>query len=71
MRKRIRRRIRHQGEGVNVAADIDGVIAVNSGSSSQRQSVSVKSASTVVQRGDRKAGDEQREGKQSNQEEGR
>jgi hypothetical protein len=70
MRKRIRRRIRHQGEGVNIAADVDGVISVNRGSS-QSQSVSVKSHSTVVQRGGRKAGDSQGADKQSNQEEGR
>ena len=70
MRKRIRRRVRRQGEGVNVAADVDAVIAVSRGSS-QRQSVSVKSRQTVVQRGGQAASDSEGANPNPSEQEGR
>jgi hypothetical protein len=48
MRKVVRKRVRRQEEGVNVAADVDAVIAINTGEG-ERQHVSAKSRRTVRQ----------------------
>jgi hypothetical protein len=48
MRRVIRKRVRRRENGVNVAADIDAVVAINTGSG-KRQGVSVKSEHRVVQ----------------------
>jgi hypothetical protein len=52
MRKSIRKRIRRQENGVNLAADVDASIAVNTGAG-QRQSVRTTSRRRVVQRSPR------------------
>jgi uncharacterized protein YjlB len=49
MRKVIRRRIRHDDGGVNVAADIDAVIAVNAGEDAGTSHTVLRSSHTVVQ----------------------
>lgn len=49
MRKVIRKRIRRQEGGVNVAADVDATVAITTGKG-QRNSVRSSSRSTVVQR---------------------
>jgi hypothetical protein len=48
--RRIRRRIRHQGNGTQVAADIDAVIATNVGEPGSSQKSSVRSRQRIVQR---------------------
>jgi hypothetical protein len=48
MREVFRKRIRRQGKGVNVAADVDAVVAINTGPG-QRQHVSVQSEHSVRQ----------------------
>ena len=45
----IRKRVRRQKGGVNLAADVDAAVAVNRGAS-ERQRVSVRSRHTIVQR---------------------
>ena len=49
MRKVISRRIRHNEGGVNIAADIDAVIAVNTGADAGTSHTVVRSSHTVVQ----------------------
>jgi hypothetical protein len=49
MRKVIRKRIRHSDGGLNVAADIDAVIAVNTGADAATSHTVVRSSHTVVQ----------------------
>jgi hypothetical protein len=49
MRKVIRKRIRHNDGGLNVAADIDAVIAVNTGADAATSHTVVRSSHTVVQ----------------------
>lgn len=48
MRKVIRKRIRRSEDGVNLAADIDAVVSVNSGPGQVSQTV-VRSRHSVVQ----------------------
>jgi hypothetical protein len=48
--RRIRRRIRRQGEGSQVAADIDAVIATNEGEPGRVTKSSVRSRQRIVQR---------------------
>jgi hypothetical protein len=48
MRKVVRKRVRRQEKGVNVAADVDAVIAINTGEG-EHQHVSAKSRRTVRQ----------------------
>jgi hypothetical protein len=50
VRKVIRRRIRRQEGGVNVAADVDAVVSVNTGESGQTSSTRVRSRRRIVQR---------------------
>jgi hypothetical protein len=50
VRKVIKRRIRHEKDGVNVAADIDAVIAVNTGQPGQTSRNRVRSRRRIVQR---------------------
>ena len=52
MSRVFRKRFRKQSEGVNVAADVDAAVSVNTGAS-QSQSVRVKSRRRVVQRSPR------------------
>jgi hypothetical protein len=49
MRKQIRKRIRREGDGVNVAADVDAAISITTGKG-ERNVVRSSSQSTVVQR---------------------
>ncbi len=48
VRKVFRRRIRHEGKGVNVAADINAVVSANLGEPGSR--TSVRSRQRIVQR---------------------
>ena len=50
VRKIIRRRIRSQEGGVNVAADVDAVVSVNTGEPGQTTSTRVRSRRRIVQR---------------------
>jgi hypothetical protein len=50
VRKVIRRRIRRQEGGVNLAADVDAVLSVNTGESGQTSSTRVRSRRRIVQR---------------------
>jgi hypothetical protein len=50
VRKVIRRRIRRQEGGVNVAADVDAVVSINTGESGQTSSTRVRSRRRIVQR---------------------
>ena len=50
VRKVIRRRIRHEEGGVNVAADVDAVVSINTGESGQTSSTRVRSRRRIVQR---------------------
>jgi hypothetical protein len=49
----IRERVRRQKGGVNVVADVDAVVAANTGSSGRRQRVKVRNRHSVVQRSSR------------------
>jgi hypothetical protein len=49
MRKIVSKRIRHSRGGVNIAADIDAVIAVNTGDDAAASRTVVRSSHTVVQ----------------------
>jgi hypothetical protein len=56
MRKVFNRRIRRRSAGVDVAADVNAVVAVNTGEGGQ-EGVSSKSRTRIVQRsGDAKSG---------------
>ena len=66
VRKIIRKRIRRQDKGLNLAADVDAVVAVNTGSSpsqvvrhSSRHSVVQDSAKTESQTEEHKPGKEE------------
>jgi hypothetical protein len=48
--RRIRRRIRHQEEGIQVAGDIDAVIATNVGEPGSTTKSRVRSRQRIVQR---------------------
>jgi hypothetical protein len=48
--RRIKKRIRHQDENVQVAADIDGVVATNVGRPGQTTRSTVRSRQRIVQR---------------------
>lgn len=50
MRKVIRKRIRRSDGGVNIAADIDAVIAINTGEDAKTSRTAVHSSHRVVQR---------------------
>lgn len=49
MHKVIRKRIRHHRDGVNVAADIDAVIAINTGEDAGVSQTTARSSHVVVQ----------------------
>lgn len=49
MHKVIRKRIRQDKDGVNIAADIDAVIAINTGEDAKTSRTVVHSSKTVVQ----------------------
>lgn len=49
MHKVIRKRIRHDRDGVNIAADIDAVIAINSGEDAGVSQTTARSSHVVVQ----------------------
>lgn len=49
MRKVIRKRIRRSASGVNVAADIDAVVAINTGEDAKTSRTVVHSSHNVVQ----------------------
>ena len=49
MHKVIRKRIRHHEDGVNVAADVDAVIAINTGADATSSRTVVHSSHSVVQ----------------------
>lgn len=49
MRKVIRKRIRRSASGVNIAADIDAVIAINTGEDAKTSHTVVHSTHNVVQ----------------------
>jgi hypothetical protein len=53
MRKVIKKRLDHEAEGLKVVADVDAVIAVNSGDGSTSEATSV-SRQRVVQRSRRR-----------------
>ena len=53
-----RRRIRRSKGGVNLAADVEAVVAANVGEAATRTRVSRKSSVRVVQRRSSNAGDE-------------
>ena len=51
MRKVVRKKIRHQGDGIDVVADVNGVVAGNIGQrDSSTVGVSSKSRTRIVQR---------------------
>ncbi|MGH2683131.1 MAG: hypothetical protein ACRDIX_07850 [Actinomycetota bacterium] len=50
VKKVIKRRIRHQKDGVNLAADIDAVVSVNTGESGKTSVTRSRSRSRIVQR---------------------
>jgi hypothetical protein len=49
MRKVIRRRIRSEKDGVNVAADVDAVVSINTGEEAGFSHTTVRSSNRVVQ----------------------
>ena len=49
MHKVIRKRIRRNEDGVNVAADVDAVVAINTGADAMSSRTVVHSSHTVVQ----------------------
>jgi hypothetical protein len=49
MRKTITKRIRHSDGGVNIAADIDAVIAINTGEDAKASRTEAHSSHVVVQ----------------------
>ncbi len=49
MHKVIRKRIRHDRDGVNIAADIDAVIAINTGQDAGVSQTTARSSHVVVQ----------------------
>ena len=49
MRKVIRRRIRRSGGGLNVVADVDAAIAINTGEDAKVSETVVRSSHSVVQ----------------------
>lgn len=49
MRKIIRKQLRRSGGGVNIAADLDAVIAVNTGEDAEVSRTVVRSSHSVVQ----------------------
>ena len=49
MRKVIRRRVRRNEGGINIAADLDAAIAINTGEDAARSRTVVRSTHTVVQ----------------------
>jgi hypothetical protein len=49
MRRVIRKQIRRQEPGINIAADVDAVVAVNSGTPGQTTTTRSKSTRQVVQ----------------------
>lgn len=53
VRKVVQRRIRHEGEGVNVAADVNAVVVTNTGTGGAKTSTSKRQRVRVVQRGGR------------------
>jgi hypothetical protein len=50
VKKVFKRRIRHEKDGVNVAADIDAVVSLNAGESGQTSVTRSRSRSRIVQR---------------------
>jgi hypothetical protein len=68
MRKRVRKRVRRREDGINVAADVDASIAVNSGAS-RTQSVRTTSRRRVVQRPPRTASEPARNDESDTKEE--
>lgn len=55
MHKVIRKRVRHNRDGVNIAADIDAVIAINTGANPARSHASARSSHVVAQGASRRA----------------
>jgi len=55
MRKVIKKRLRHEAEGLKVVADVDAVIAVNRGEGGE-SGAAAASRQKVVQRSRRRAG---------------
>lgn len=53
VRKVVQRRIRHEGDGVNVAADVNAVVSTNSGGRGAKTTTSRRQRLRVVQRGGR------------------
>lgn len=49
MHRVIRKRIRHNRDGVNIAADIDAVVAINTGADSNVSHAAARSSRVVVQ----------------------
>jgi hypothetical protein len=49
MQRIIRKRIRHNRDGVNLAADIDAVIAINTGQDASVSQTTARSSHVVVQ----------------------
>lgn len=49
MHKVVRKRIRHNKDGVNIAADIDAVIAINTGADARSSHATAHSSHVVVQ----------------------
>lgn len=52
MRKIIRKRVRRNRSGLNLAADIDAVVAINTGQDAGQSRTVVRSSHTVVQGSD-------------------
>jgi hypothetical protein len=50
VKKVFKRRIRHEKDGVNLAADIDAVVSVNTGESGKTSVTRSRSRSRIVQR---------------------
>jgi hypothetical protein len=57
MRKVIKRRIRRQVGGVNVAADVDAVVSINTGQEGQVTRTKARSRRRIVQRSGAPGGD--------------
>jgi hypothetical protein len=49
MRKVIRKRIRSEKDGINVAADVDAVVSINTGEEAGFSHTTVRSSNRVVQ----------------------
>jgi hypothetical protein len=49
MHRVIRKHVRHHEEGVNIAADIDAVIAINTGEAATTSRTVVRTSNSVVQ----------------------